>query len=120
MLVFPDLFGASDFDRELWGPPSFAWHDAFGQTDLFVAQNIGQVYLGALAAEEPGPAHGVVALTRSGQRVRTYLGGESDHLFVASAMLIGMLVPLAVISAVLVWQWRAHRGPIMATTPAPR
>ena len=30
-------------------------------------------------------------------------------------MLIGMLVPLAVISAVLVWQWRAHRGPVIAT-----
>ncbi len=50
MLVFPDLFGAGDFDRELWGPPGFAWHDAFGQTGLYVAQNTGQVYLGALAA----------------------------------------------------------------------
>ncbi len=50
MLVFPDLFGASDFDRELWGPPGFAWHDAFGQTGLYVAQNTGQVYSGALAA----------------------------------------------------------------------
>jgi len=50
MLVFPDLFGASDFDRELWGPPGFAWHDAFGPTGLYVAQNTGQVYLGALTA----------------------------------------------------------------------
>jgi hypothetical protein len=50
MLVFPDLFGASDFDRELWGPPGFAWHDAFGPTGLYVAQNTGQVYSGALAA----------------------------------------------------------------------
>ena len=50
MLVFPDLFGAGDFDRELWGPPGFAWHDAFGQTGLYVAQNTGQVYVGALAA----------------------------------------------------------------------
>jgi hypothetical protein len=50
MLVFPDLFGASSFDRDLWGPPGFAWHDAFGPTGLFVAQNTGQVYLGALAA----------------------------------------------------------------------
>jgi len=50
MLVFPDLFGASSFDRDLWGPPGFAWHDAFGPTGLYVAQNTGQVYLGALAA----------------------------------------------------------------------
>ena len=35
MLVFADLFGASDFNRELWGPPGFAWHDAFGQTGLY-------------------------------------------------------------------------------------
>ena len=49
MLVFGDLFGASDFDRDFWGPPGFAWHDAFGQTGLFVAQNVGQIYAGALA-----------------------------------------------------------------------
>ena len=50
MLVFADLFGAADFNREFWGPPGFAWHDAFGPTDLSVAQNIGQIYAGALAA----------------------------------------------------------------------
>jgi hypothetical protein len=60
-------------------------------------------------------AHGVVALTRSGQRVQTYLGSESDHMFVAAAMLIGLLTSMAVVAAVLVWQWRAHRGPLMAT-----
>ena len=50
MLVFPDLFGASDFNRELWGPPGFAWHDAFGPTGLAVAQNVGQIYVSALVA----------------------------------------------------------------------
>ena len=50
MLVFADLFGASDFNRELWGPPGFAWHDAFGPTGLAVAQNVGQIYVGALVA----------------------------------------------------------------------
>ena len=48
MLVFADLFGAGDFNREFWGPPGFAWHEAFGPTGLFVAQNIGQIYAGAL------------------------------------------------------------------------
>jgi hypothetical protein len=49
MLAFAGLFGASDFHREFWGPPGFPWHDAFGQTELFVAQNVGQIYSGALA-----------------------------------------------------------------------
>jgi len=48
MLVFPGVFGASDFNREFWGPPGFPWHEAFGQTDLFTAQNAGQIYAGAL------------------------------------------------------------------------
>jgi hypothetical protein len=48
MLAFADLFGASDFQREYWAPPGFAWHEAFGQTDLYIAQNAGQIYAGAL------------------------------------------------------------------------
>ncbi|MGY4708775.1 DUF2567 domain-containing protein [Mycolicibacterium sp. CBM1] len=79
----------------------------------------GLVIVGALAGALwswlAPPAHGVVALTRSGQRVQTYLGSESDHLFVAAAMLIGLLTSLAIVAAVLVWQWRAHRGPVIAT-----
>jgi hypothetical protein len=50
MLVFADLFGAGDFNRDLWGPPGFAWHEAFGPTGLAVAQNVGQIYAGALVA----------------------------------------------------------------------
>lgn len=50
MLVFADIYGAGDFNRDLWGPPGFAWHDAFGPTGLAVAQNVGQIYAGALAA----------------------------------------------------------------------
>jgi hypothetical protein len=43
-LAFADLFGAADPAVPYWGPPSFAW----GSTDLFLAQNMGQLYLGAL------------------------------------------------------------------------
>lgn len=82
---------------------------------IVVGLAVAGALVGALWAWLAPPAHGVVALTRSGERIRTYLGSESDHLFVAAAMLIGMLVPLAVIAAVLVWQWRAHRGPVIAT-----
>jgi hypothetical protein len=48
MLAFADLFGASDFHRDFWGPPGFPWHAAFGDTELYTAQNVGQIYCGAL------------------------------------------------------------------------
>ncbi|MCH9809135.1 MAG: hypothetical protein K0U74_15525 [Alphaproteobacteria bacterium] len=44
--LIPDLFGASGHMRDYWGPPSFAWKD----TGLFVAQNMGVIYLGAIPA----------------------------------------------------------------------
>ena len=50
MLVFANIFGASDFKLDYWGPPSFPWLGAFGDTDLYLAQNMGQVYCGALVA----------------------------------------------------------------------
>ena len=50
MLVFADIFGASDFHLDFWGPPSFPWHAAFGDTELYLAQNMGQIYCGALIA----------------------------------------------------------------------
>lgn len=49
MLGFAGVYGAGDFKRDFWAPPAFQWHDVFGHTDLFAAQNAGQVYVGALA-----------------------------------------------------------------------
>jgi hypothetical protein len=43
-LAFADLFGAADPTVPYWGPPSLAW----GPTDLFLAQNMGQLYLGVV------------------------------------------------------------------------
>ncbi|MDX2205562.1 MAG: hypothetical protein NW223_22620 [Hyphomicrobiaceae bacterium] len=43
-LVAPNLFGAAGRMADYWGPPSFAW----AGTDLFVAQNMGVLYIGAL------------------------------------------------------------------------
>jgi hypothetical protein len=43
-LVTPDLFGASGRMEDYWGPPSFAWPD----TGLFIAQNMGVLYIGAI------------------------------------------------------------------------
>jgi hypothetical protein len=50
MLAFADVFGASDFSREFWGPPSIPWHDLIGETGLYDSQNTGQIYTGALVA----------------------------------------------------------------------
>ncbi len=43
-LVVPQLFGAAGDMADYWGPPSFAWVG----TGLFTAQNVGQMYLGAM------------------------------------------------------------------------
>ncbi|MGE2713853.1 DUF2567 domain-containing protein [Mycolicibacterium litorale] len=61
------------------------------------------------------PVHGVVALTRSGDRARAYLGGEADHFFTAAALFVGMLTVVSVVAAVWLWQWRAHRGALLVT-----
>jgi hypothetical protein len=45
-LVAPEVFGASGRMEDYWGPPSFAWPD----TGIFLAQNMGQLYLGAVPA----------------------------------------------------------------------
>jgi hypothetical protein len=41
-LVAPDIFGAAGGDY--WGPPSFVWLN----TDLYTAQNVGILYVGAI------------------------------------------------------------------------
>ena len=82
---------------------------------VVVALTVCGAALGALWAWIAPPIHTITALTRSGERVDAFLGTEADNLFVAAAMLIGLLVMLAIVSAVAVWQWRAHRGPVLAT-----
>jgi hypothetical protein len=47
-LVFPDLFGAMDPAIDYWGPGGFAWNERFGMADLFLAQNMGLLYGGAI------------------------------------------------------------------------
>lgn len=76
---------------------------------------ISGALLGVLWSLLAPPIHTITALTRSGERVDGFLGRDADNLFVAAAMLIGMLAWLAIVSAVLVWQWRVHRGPAMAS-----
>lgn len=40
----PDVFGSSGPMADYWGPPSYTWRG----TDLFIAQNMGQLYIGAV------------------------------------------------------------------------
>ena len=70
--------------------------------------------LGALWAQIAPPIHTITGLTKSGERIDAFLGKEADNQFVAVAILIGLLAMLAIVSAVTVWQWRAHRGPVFA------
>lgn len=42
--LIPQAFGAAYRMEDYWGPPSFAWPD----TGLFIAQNMGQLYVGAV------------------------------------------------------------------------
>jgi hypothetical protein len=80
---------------------------------VVVALTLTGVLIGLLWAFVAPAIHGVVALTEDGDRILAYLGNESDHFFVAAFMLVGVLCVMAVIAAVWVWQWRAHRGPVI-------
>jgi hypothetical protein len=82
------------------------------------ALTLAGVMVGALWAWLAPSIHGVVALTKSGERVKAYLGNEADHFFISAFLLVGMLGAVAVVAAVLLWQWKAHRGPAMVAALA--
>jgi uncharacterized protein DUF2567 len=71
------------------------------------------IVVGAVWAWLAPPIQVVVALTKSGDRVRGYLGDDSDFVFLGAFLMTGMLFVLAVTVAIAFWQWRAHRGPVM-------
>lgn len=80
---------------------------------IIVGLTLSGALLGGIWAAIAPSIHTITGLAKSGERVDGFLGREADNVFVASAMLIGLLSMLAVIVAVLVWQWRARRGPLM-------
>jgi hypothetical protein len=80
---------------------------------VVVGLAVAGALIGALWAWMAPPIRGVVALTRAGERVKAYLGNEADHFFIGAFLLAGLVVVLGIVSAVLVWQWRVHRGPVM-------
>ncbi|MGF2951419.1 DUF2567 domain-containing protein [Mycobacterium sp. THU-M116] len=78
-----------------------------------LALSLTGALLGALWAWIAAPIHAVAAKTRAGERVHEYLGTESEHFFDDPCLLLGLLTALAVVTAVLGWQWRRRRGPGM-------
>jgi Protein of unknown function (DUF2567) len=85
---------------------------------VVVGMAVAGAAVGALWAWIAPPIHGVIALTKSGNRVHAALGAETDNFFNAAFLLVGLVVVLAVVSAVLVWQWRPHRGPLLCAALA--
>ncbi|KAA0101288.1 DUF2567 domain-containing protein [Mycolicibacterium sp. P1-18] len=71
------------------------------------------VVIGVAWAWIAPPIQLVIALTKSGDRVRGYVGDESDLLFLGAFVMTGLLFAMAVAAAVATWQWRPHRGPLM-------
>ena len=88
-------------------PPKNALH---AQLIVVVGLAVTGALLGVLWWWLAPPIHGVVALTKSGERVKAYLGNEGDHFFVSAFLLVGLVGVVAMIAAVLVWQWRPYRG----------
>jgi Protein of unknown function (DUF2567) len=82
---------------------------------IIVGLAVAGALIGVLWAWLAPPLHSAIVLTRDGDRLHAYLGNEVDYLFLGAFLLAGLVVVLAVVSAVLVWQWRAHRGPTLVT-----
>ncbi|MDZ7884492.1 MAG: DUF2567 domain-containing protein [Mycobacterium sp.] len=99
-----------------WGAPGVSRRAA--SLRVFLGLLVAGAFIGALWAWLAPPIQGVVALTRAGERVRAYLGNDSDHFFLGAFLQAGLLGVLAVVATVLVWQWRAHRGPAQVVTLA--
>ncbi|SON63309.1 hypothetical protein MSIMFI_04839 [Mycobacterium simulans] len=115
----PDCPGPSGFEpfqRESSGALSTSRTRAV--TAVVLSLSATGVLAGALWAWIAPSIHAVVAISRAGERVHEYLGSESQNFFVAPFLMLGLLGVMAVVAAVLVWQWREHRGPGMAVALA--
>ncbi len=80
---------------------------------VFLGLTFAGALVGAAWAWLAPPIGAIIGLTRSGERVRGYVGDEANNLFLGAFLLPGLVTVVAVIAAVLVWRWRAHRGPAM-------
>ena len=74
------------------------------------------VLLGVLWVWIAPSIHGVVGRNHAGERVRDYLGNESEGFFVAPCLMLGLLAVMAVVAPVWAWQSQHRRGPQMLVT----
>lgn len=94
------------------GAPRFS--HARAAVVVFGALAAAGVLVGALWSVIAPGVHGAIADTRDNGRVFVHLGNQADNFFIGTTMLMGMAAVVAVIASAAAWQWRAHRGPIMA------
>lgn len=98
------------------GPPRLSHLQA--AIRVVAALVVAGVVVGLAWAWLAPPIQLVIALTKSGDRVRGYVGDESDLLFLGAFVMSGLLFVTAVAAAVAAWQWRPHRGPVMVAALA--
>ena len=80
---------------------------------LPAGMGVAGVAAGAVWAWIAPASHSAVVVNKSGKRLHEYLGNEADHYFDSAVMMVGLLAGLAIVGAVLAWQWRQRRGPAM-------
>lgn len=98
----PDVFGSSGAQADYWGPPSFYWQG----TGLYIAQNMGQLYIGAVAA---------LALLW-GLFAGAFKTG--DALFLVCALALTVLYALGWYTPVFAWMHAALPGVDLYRRPA--
>ena len=98
----PDVFGSSGAQADYWGPPSFYWQG----TGLYIAQNMGQLYIGAAAA---------LALLWG-----LFSGAfrDGDGLFLACALAFAILYALGWYTPVFSWMHALLPGVDLYRRPA--
>ena len=92
--VVPNLFGAAGEMADYWGPPSFVWEN----TGLFIAQNMGVMYLGAL------PLMALVIAVWRGTAL------EREVVFFTAAALVMLVYALGWYTPAFEWAWRLLPG----------
>lgn len=98
----PDVFGSSGVQAAYWGPPSYYWQG----TGLYIAQNMGQLYIGAVPA---------LALLW-GLFAGAFKSG--DALFLLCALALTILYALGWYTPVFSWMHAALPGVDLYRRPA--
>ena len=98
----PDVFGSSGAQADYWGPPSFYWQG----TGLYIAQNMGQLYIGAAAA---------LALLWG---ISSGAFRDGDGFFLACALAFAILYALGWYTPVFSWMHAILPGVDLYRRPA--